>query len=797
MLENTRKYGKNILITQKLTKLDLFIRQFKGNYLLLILMIVTFISFFLGEKISSLFIFFMILMSAVLGFWNEYSAQNTVALLLKRISPKVSLIRNSKKVEVDVSEITVEDIVFLSTGSVVPADIQILECEDLEVNESSLTGESFATNKNFGDQIYMGTIIEGGHAVGQVMKIGRDTRYGKIATTTSFVKPETGFQKGLTQFGNLLVKLIIILTIAVFVFNTLIGRDILYSLTFALAIAVGLTPELLPVIVTLSLSKGAGKMSKKHVIVKQLVSIENLGNMDVLCTDKTGTLTEGRINLINYIGRDGEKDTKLLEFAYLTANIYSPHAKNISPIDGAILEKYRTSNIVANKHLNRLDSETFNYAHKASFALYKNTENHSGLFIVKGALEEVLAMCGSKTLDVEEVGRNLGSQGYRTVAVASKIVEQELTEASWSMAQDLEFEGLLIFSDVSKEGVLETLKKLEELGVQIKILTGDNEYVTNNICKEVGMSSVRTLCSTDFEKLTGLEASSAVESYNVFARVTPEQKLQIIQKLQEKGHVVGFLGDGINDAPALHASDVGISVNTAVDVAKEASNIVLLKKGLDVIANGIIEGRKTFSNTVKYILMGTSSNFGNMFSASLSSLVLPFLPMAPVQLLLNNTLYDISQLGVPTDNVDSESLLKPRRWNIDFISKFTMFFGPISSLYDFLTFFILLKFLHFGEAQFQTGWFIESLLTQVFVIFAIRSAKFPFFRSRASRTLMVLSAFVAVLGFVSISPIFFKSLGFAPLPLEYFALLVILVVSYIGLVDIMKILFIKKFKIWN
>lgn len=796
-LANLSKYGPNTIKSKNLSALNVFLRQFKGNYLVYILIICTLVSFVLGERASSLYIFFMVFISSILGFWNEYSAQKVVENLLKRITPKALVKRNGKVEEILIDQITVGDAVLYSTGSVIPADLKILTAENLEVNESVLTGESIPVLKKVGDFIYMGTNVESGHGIGLVSQVGMGTKYGQIASNLNFLKPETSFQTGLRKFGNLLVKVIFILTAGIFVINFGLGRDWLTSLMFALAIAVGLTPELLPVVVTLSLSRGAGKLYKKHVVVKQLVAVENLGNMDILCCDKTGTLTQGRIELTGYFDNKGQKSLKVLKTAFLSCpnNLHSKHFQN--PIDSAIIgEAEKTGTAKSMGSVKYLDTEPFDYNKKASFNVIRfEGENQ---ILVKGAYEAVSKMCSdADARGIKSKITNLNNKGYKIVALATKEVAEKGSGYTWEDAKNLNFAGILAFSDAPKKDAKEALDTLSALNIGLKVLTGDNEVVALKVCSEVGLKVTGVLLGSQIDSMTEIQLGKALKENNLFARVTPENKLSIIKALQKTGHTVGFLGDGINDAPALHAADVGISVEGGSDVAKQSASVVLMKHGLDVIADGVMEGRRIFNNTVKYVLMGTSSNFGNMFSASVASFALPFFPMTPVQILLNNTFYDFSQLTIPSDNVDPQSLVKPRHWDIGFIKKYMLFFGPISSLFDFLTFFCLLWVFRFNENQFQTGWFLESLMTQTLVIFAIRTAKFPFLKSAPSKPL-ILSAALVILGAVvlALSP-FNKIFGFADLNPQFFGFLIVVVIAYMILVDLLKVQFIKKFKVWN
>ena len=797
-LENIKKYGANILQSQKLSTFNILVRQFKGNYLVYILVVCTLVSFFLGERASSIYIFVMIFVSSGLGFWNEYSAQKTVDGLLKRITPKVLVKRDGEIGELLLTQIAVGDVVLFTTGSVIPADLRVLQAENLEVNESVLTGESEPVIKGVDAAVYMGTNVESGHGVGVVTKVGGQTKYGQISKNINFLKPETSFQLGLRSFGNMLVKVILILTAAIMLINSALGKDFLSSLMFALAIAVGLTPELLPVVVTLSLSHGAGKLSKKHVVVKQLVAVENLGNMDILCCDKTGTLTEGKITLSDFFDTGGQRSRQVLEKAYLSTPKVLHMGMAVNSIDRAIITASDKIGVIKSLgKINYLDTESFDYNKKASFNVVRFEEDVH--FLVKGVFDDVAKMCSNSAeiKSMQKKATELSMRGFRVVALAGKILRSELTEYQWEEATGLTLYGILVFSDAPKKDAKKALEGLEKLNIGLKLLTGDNEVVALKVCAEVGLKIQGVILGEQLDRLLPAEFAAAVTNNNIFARVTPENKLNIIKALQKLGHTVGYLGDGINDAPALHTADVGISVDEGADVAKESASVVLMKKGLDVVAEGVVEGRRIFNNTIKYILMGTSSNFGNMFSAAFASFFLPFLPMTPVQILLNNTLYDFSQLTIPTDNVDRESLLKPRHWDVNFIKKYMLFFGPVSSLFDFVTFFFLIVVFKATSGQFQTGWFLESLLTQTLVIFVIRTSKTPFWKSAPSRFLILSSLTVLSVALIVTLSSVKSSFGFGSLGIQYFAFLGVVTVIYMTLTDRLKMLFIKRFRVWN
>ncbi|MCL5003682.1 MAG: magnesium-translocating P-type ATPase [Patescibacteria group bacterium] len=794
-----KRFGKNIINEHKTAFLPILTRQFTTNPLIIVLASATLISYLLGQTMSSYYIFLLIIVSILFGFWNEFSAEKTVDDLLKKISLTALVERGGEKKEIPVSQLAVGDIIYLSPGSIVPADLRIIEARNLEINESSLTGEAQPQSKtsevsptpsrNIG---FMGTNVENGSGRGAVIGVGQTTEFGRIAKTSTFVRPTTEFQKGLAQFGNLIIKVIIVLTVVIFAANSLFGRPIIESLLFALAIAVGLTPELLPVIVTVTLSHGAGRLAKKHVVVKRLAAVENLGNMDILCTDKTGTLTEGKIEVAGFFPAKKFSEEVLLKSAVICNQAVVHHEVIGDAIDKSIWEYALKHKVEAKSGIVKLDEEPFDFTRRLMFTAAKTTEGI--FFIVKGAPESVLAACQSDS-DRESAltkFRTLSRQGLRIVAVALKRVEKEKS-FDWKDAQNLEFVGFITFSDSPKKTAIEALQKLKSLKVEVKVITGDNEVVTGIICGEVGMAHESIVLGEELERLNETELKNKISRYNIFARVNPEQKLRIIKILQNLGHTVGYLGDGVNDVPALHNADVGLSVNSGADVAKDAASVVLLRKGLGVIADGIVEGRKTFNNTIKYILMSTSSNFGNMFSAAGASLLLPFLPMTPVQILLTNGLYDLSQMSLPTDNVDEESLLKPRHWNIDFIKKYMIFFGPISSIYDYLTFGLMIFVFHANQQLFQTGWFIESVATEILVVFIIRTSRTPFFKSRPGRWLLLTCLTMVGIGLYIPFSFLASSLGLVRPPRLYFLLLIFLTTTYLLIVEGVKNRFLKKY----
>ncbi len=817
-LQNQKKYGLNIIHKSKINPIRIFTAQFTSNPLIIILAIATAISFSLGQTISSLYIFGIIVVSILLRLINEYAAEKTVESLLKKIAPTAIVNRNGEKKEIPFSHVTIGDIILLSQGSIIPADIEFLETQNIEIDESVLTGESQSLGKKSKDTGYMGTSIESGSGVGIVVKIGQETKFGKIAEEASFLKPQTEFQKGLSQFGNLILITVLILTFVIFAVNSLLGHNILSSLLFSLAIAVGLTPELLPVIVTVSLSHGAGRLSKKHVVVKRLLSIENLGNMDVLCTDKTGTLTEGKITVTDFIDTRGEKNISVLEQA-LSCTSTLPHQKaGADSIDKALWQYVTDHNLDQRSIVLRTKTifvEPFDYTRKMMFTVVQQ-KNKTSELLVKGAPDEVLKLCKHilSKASLERKIKALNKEGFRTIVIAKRELTShrhaELDSASheiagqarndgsrysWDDVKDLTFVGYITLIDTPRPTAKEALQKLKTLNVDVKILTGDNELVTQKVCDEVGLHVEAIILGPDIENMSEEKLQETVKTTNVFARMSPEHKLKVIQVLRKLGHTVGYLGDGINDLPALHNADVGISVNTAIDVAKDSASVVLLQKSLHVIADGIEEGRRTFANTIKYILMSTSSNFGNMFSAAGASFFLPFLPMTPVQILLTNGLYDISQLSIPTDNVDPESLVRPRHWDVKFIKNYMLFFGPLSSIFDFITFGIMIFLFHARGPLFQTGWFVESVATEILVVFVIRTARTPFFLSRPSKLLLITCLAMVGTGLVLPFTPLASHLGFLAPPPLYFVILIILVATYVFLVEMVKNIFLKRYSL--
>jgi Mg2+-importing ATPase len=796
-------YGPNEVSGKRKRSVALgFLSHFR-NPLVVILLLAGGISVLVGEATEAAIIFTIVTASVVIDFLQEHRAQGAVALLRERIVTTATVLRDGVKQELRLSDLVPGDIIFLSAGDLVPADAIVISARDFFVNQSVLTGEPFpverypitslqagegaAEGKN---RVFLGTSVVSGTATAVIEKTGGDTQYGRIAWKISARPPETEMERGLRHFGFLVMQLVFFLVIFVFLVNALFRHSVLDSLLFAVALAVGLTPELLPMILSLNLSRGAIAMSGKGVIVKHLASIQNFGSMDILCTDKTGTLTENRITLIRHVDGNGRESEKVLLLSFLN----SSHQTGLkSPLDDAILA-FREIEI---GRFRKVDEIPFDFVRKRVSIIVE--EEGRRLLIAKGAPEEVLRICTCQELEdsvsemTEEAGervlglyRELSGEGFRTLAVAYRTLPDRRSVYGASDEEEMVFLGFVAFIDPPKESARESLELLNRTGVALKILTGDNELVTRKTCDLLGIQVGRIVTGAEIATLDDDALARVVEGADLFARVTPDQKDRILLALKRNGHVVGYLGDGINDAPSLRTADIGISVDNAVDIARESSDIILLKKDLRVIEEGVLEGRRTFGNTMKYIMMGTSSNFGNMFSVAAASLFIPFLPMLPVQILLNNLLYDFSQSAIPTDAVDPEYIQGPKRLDTGFIKRFILVFGPISSLFDILTFALLLLVFSATEPLFQTAWFIESLCTQVAIIFVIRTRRSPFLLSRPSLplalscTLVIAAAFL--IPYTPLGPAF----GFVRLPASFYLFLACLVAGYLALVEMVK-----------
>ena len=806
-------YGRNELARKKKRAAIVeFLLHFRSP-LIIILLLAGAISGILRELPNMIIIFSIVFLSVILDFYQESKASRAAEMLKEKVTTTATVLRDNVKSEVKLSEIVPGDIIYLSAGDITPADARVVTAKDLFINQSALTGESFPVEKTtapvkvkeasiteWNNYLFMGTSIVSGTSTAVVVRTGGSTEYGKIAKRLVEKAPETEFERGIRGFGFLIMQVTFLLVLFVFFINAFYKRGVLESLLFAVALAVGLTPELLPMIITLNLSKGAISMSKKGVIVKRLSSIENFGSMNVLCTDKTGTLTENQIQLVLHVDMERNNDEKVLLYSFLNS-YYQTGLK--SPLDEAIL-KHQEIDI---KGFQKIDEVPFDFVRRRVSIV---TEHERQRFLIaKGAPEEIIKVCsycevGGIVADLTEEFRkkieqkyyDLSSEGFRVLGVSYKTLKEEKTVYSVNDECDLVFLGFVAFLDPPKETAKESLQLLSNAGIELKILTGDNELVTRKTCEELGFEVKGVVSGSEIFEMHDDALARVVEEANVFARVTPAQKDRIINLLKSNGHVVGFMGDGINDAPSLKTSDVGVSVDNAVDVAKESADIILLRKDLTVLGEGVLEGRRTFGNTMKYVMMGVSSNFGNMFSVAGASLFLPFLPMLPIQILLNNLLYDFSQSTITTDNVDDEYVEKPKRWDISFIRRFMLALGPVSSLFDFLTFFIMLLFFKVTPEHpelFQTAWFLESLCTQTLVIFVIRTRTMPFYKSKPSRLLLLSS--LAIVGFALIIP--FTLIGglfdFVMPPAAFFVVLAILIGAYLVLAEVVKNWFYKRY----
>lgn len=799
--DRLRKYGLNEVTKKKKRALIIdFILRFKSP-LILILLVAGLISGFFRETLNAVIIFIMIMISVTMDFYQEKKAEHSAQLLKEKITVYSTVIRSGIKQKVKITEIVPGDIVLLSAGDIVPGDLRILKSKDLFINQSTLTGESFPVkkssknNKNkevitdWENYLFQGTSVVSGNATGIVIKTGCNTEFGKIAKVLLINPPKTEFEKGIEDFGYLILKLTFILVACVFIINAYSGEDILDSLLFAVALAVGLTPELLPMVISINLTKGANDMNKKGVIVKKLSSIENFGSMDVLCTDKTGTLTENKIKLVRHIDINNKDDEKVLLYSYLNS-YYETGIK--SPLDEAVLE---FKHLAVYKY-SKVDEIPFDFTRKRLTVIVKR--ENKNILITKGAPEEVLKICtnfeehkevkkltSSDLKKINALYEKLSLDGLRVLCVSEKEV-QNRKSYSHKDETEMTFIGFIAFLDPPKETVKHSLKQLRDAGIELKILTGDNLLVTKHVCREINFKIKNIVSGPELSRLTDVELKEVVEQTNVFVRVNPEQKNKILNAIKSNKHVVGFLGDGINDSPSIKTADVGISVNNATDIAKDAADIILSKKSLNVLHEGVIDGRKTFGNTMKYIMMGTSSNFGNMASVAVASLFLPFLPMLPIQILLNNMLYDFSELTIPTDSVDSEYLKKPKKWDINFIKKFMLYLGPVSSMFDLLTFSIMLWIFHASASLFQTAWFIESLFTQILVIFVIRTRITPFYKSKPSKALIISSVVILltalIIPYTGLKDVF----KFTVLPMKFYVILVFLIIAYLILSEFVK-----------
>jgi P-type Mg2+ transporter len=802
------RYGANLIKPLKRSDfLTLFIDQFKSP-IILILFFATGLSYFLHDPVDASIILSIVLISGLLGFWQERSASNAVEKLLAMVQIKAAVLRDGSEREIPVEKIVPGDIVILNSGDVVPGDCLLQDSKDLFVDEATLTGETFPVEKSDSvkpvettlgqrtNSLWMGTHVVSGSAKAIVIRTGKETEFGKISERLKLRPQETDFEHGIRRFGYFLMEVTLVLVVAIFAINVYLARPVLDSFLFSLALAVGLTPQLLPAIISINLAHGAKRMAQSKVIVKRLASIENFGCMNVICSDKTGTLTEGIVQLQSALDVDGAPSDKVLFHAYLNAS-YETGFTN--PIDEAI----RSNRKLDLTGYEKQDEIPYDFLRKRLSILV----SHEGtqLMVTKGALLNVLEVCSSVEAGngtiveiaamrdrIQQQFEIFSNKGFRTLGVSYKNMGS-LPRIKKDDESGMIFSGFLVFFDPPKQNITETITSLKNLGVALKIITGDNRLVAANVSEQMGLVNRKIITGPDIHQMSDGALLHQVGNADIFAEIEPNQKERIILALRKAGNVVGYMGDGINDATALHAADVGISVDSAVDVAKDAADIVLLEKDLGVLLEGVREGRTTFANTLKYVFMATSANFGNMFSMAGVSLFLPFLPLLPKQILLTNLMTDFPEMTIATDRVDNEMIDHPRRWDIKIIRRFMITFGLISSLFDFLTFGVLLLILHATQDQFRTGWFLESVISASLIVLIIRSRK-PFFKSKPGKYLLAatLSVVVATLivPFTSLGGIF----GFTPLPAWYFLYIGMIITGYIITAEIAKTIFYKKLK---
>jgi Mg2+-importing ATPase len=822
-----KKFGPNTVAEEAHFRKLILLGKAFANPLVILLAVLASISVATGDLRAGIVMVVMILLGVVLRFVQEARADTAAAKLKEMIRVTATVLRNGEPREIPLAQLVPGDVIRLAAGDMIPGDLRLLSCKDLFITQASLTGESFPVEKfesahagagseapiELKNICFLGTSVESGSAQGVIVATGRTTYLGSMASSIVEQKTETSFDRGVSQFTWLMIRFMIVMVPLVFVINGFTKGKWGDAFFFAVAVAVGLTPEMLPMIVTVCLSKGALAMSRKRVIVKQLGAIQNFGAMDILCTDKTGTLTRDKIVLEKYCDVVLQQDDAVLALAYLNSH-FQTGLKNL--MDRAVLDHKHVHEEIAIPKYEKVDEIPFDFSRRMMSVVVRTPEGQNRL-ICKGAPEEVFARCKTFELDKEilsmeqlsiddlrEEYQRLNSEGFRVLALAYKDLDARPAYAK-DDEKDMTLRGYVAFLDPPKETARSAIHGLAEHGVSVRVLTGDNELVTQKICQEVGIHVQNLLLGRDIEKMADDDLAHAVVEANVFARVSPAHKQRIIKAYQARGHTVGFMGDGINDAPALRAADVGISVDTAVDIAKESATVVLLEKNLHVLEDGVLEGRKIFANILKYVRMGASSNFGNMFSVLGASLFLPFLPMLPIQILTNNLLYDFSQVPIPTDDVDAEQIARPRPWGVGQIARFILFVGPCSSIFDYTTFFMMLFI--FGcwitpddtaetakhkEHLFQTGWFVESLLTQTLIIHIIRTNRMPFVKSWASWQLTLTTLIVMAVGIWMSFPPLGHWFDFVALPPLFWPLVVLTSVMYVLVTQAVKMWLLKR-----
>lgn len=811
-----KEFGRNQTVEeQKVSQLRLFIRAFNDPfiYILVLLMVISYLT---ADMEATIIMAIMIFTSGLLGFIQSSRAERASYALKNMVKNKVNVLRDGKMSVVTQDEIVPGDVIEISVGDIIPADARVISATDLLINQSALTGESIPTEKYAEDKratpeiferenlLFMGTDVLSGHGRAVILRTGSSTFFGSLSIAATEKRGDTSFDKGVKTISKLLFYFMLVMVPIVFLINGLMKGNWLEAFLYAVAIAVGLTPEMLPMIVSTNLAKGAINMSSKKVIMKELSAIQNIGAMDILCTDKTGTLTEDKLELVTYINSQGEKSTGVLEMAYLNS-YFQTGWKNV--LDHAVMTKLNEK--VANGW-NKIGEIPFNFDRRRLSVIVEN--NLETRMITKGAVEEMLAVCTHKEVDgaispltmnekdeLQEMCSEMNRSGIRVICVAFK---SQKTGVSFTKEDEekMIIAGFLGFRDPVKPSTKEAITSLFKNQINVKVLTGDNEIVTKRICQEVGIPANGFLLGTEVDELMDEELMDALQKYHIFAKLTPMQKSRIIEVLKQAGHTVGFLGDGVNDAPALRKADVGISVDTAADITKDASSVILLEKSLTVLNDAVMEGRNVFGNILKYIKMTASSNFGNVFSVLIASAFIPFLPMLSLHLLLQNLLYDSSQLTLPWDKMDRSFLKKPHAWEQKGMLRFILCIGPVSSIFDIATFLIMWFVFSANtvaeQALFHSGWFVVGLLTQTLVVHMIRTEKIPFIQSRATAPVMISTLIVMSLGLIIPFTGFGHSIGFVSLPGSYFPWLVLVLVGYMATMQVVKTLYIRKFREW-
>ena len=815
VIKRREAYGKNILKEEKKKSiLSFIIDSFKDPFIY-ILIVLAVINFSLGDRLGSLIIILLAIISSTIRLVQDYSAYKFDLKLKSKLFTVISTIRDNKVKDINIKDIVPGDIIELNAGSIIPSDVILLEVKDLFINQSIFTGESVPIEKKInsnGDSLldlericFMNSSVVSGSGKALVIKTGKNTYLGTIAKDMLTTKKITNFQKEMNAVSKTLIEAMLVITVLVFILNTLIHHDIMQALLFAISVAVGITPSMLPMIVNVNLSKGSKSLAKKETLVKRSEAIENLGSIDTLCTDKTGTLTEDKIVLQLYLNSDFKEDREVLTYAYLNSH-YSTGIKNL--IDKAIISYAKNKGLLISRY-QKIDEIPFDYERRKASVIVRDEDKV--LMLTKGAIKEVLDSCNKirhqgKSIKLTnefkdkilEKAKELNKEGMQVIALALK--ETKTISKSYNDDKDLTFIGLVAFLDPVKKGVSRVIKDLRKVGVNTKILTGDNPDATKTICTLAGFNSDNILTGPDIEKLTSDELKVKVEEVDVFARLTPLQKELIVNTLKDNGHVVGYMGDGVNDAPSLIKADVGISVNDATSIAKEASDIILLRKSLKVVYDGVIEGRKVYGNIMKYMKMALSASFGDCFSVLIASIFLPFLPMIPIQFLLQDLLYDLSQTAIPFDDVDKEFLITPHKWDTSDLKRFMVIMGLVASVIDvvaFLIFYFVLGFNSDNVILFQTAWFIEGVISQTMIVHFVRTSKIPFIESIANKYLLLSTSLCIIASIIlPILLVNIKSFHFAYLPVAFYFYVIILLILYMVIEEIVKRLYIKKYKRW-